>query len=695
MQVYSNSRDQGLSRQELLEENHRLRKKLSSAEARYLFGRNFQQDLLGSINIGFWERDETTKQLVYISKEVAEIVGTSQESLYERYQREGGFYDLIHPDDLDNYRNSLSANLKPESQGDPPRSSIYRLIRPDGEVRHILELKCNKLEERGAAIRTQGMMMDITGSQQSEQTYRESEQLIETLYSYLPVGIQIQNWSSIKSRVDKLQSEGVENIKEYFEDNPLVLKELVDSISITSVNKALLEIYRANSAEDYIEEEESPSDWWNESWADLYASEISALAGSEKIYDNEIHETRSDNSPFVVRFTTRVVEGDEDNWDRVLTVVEDVTERTNILKTIEDNETKLSLAVRTANVGYWHFDEVNDVYLDISEEYANIFGYTVEEFLENFRTYENDSNLIHPEDREKVESAYNSLYDQTLEYRVFHRDGSIVYVREIVKYLRDKNGNYTEAIGTLQDITDLKLAELENTEMLEKLHRKQRLSAVGQMVATVSHELRNPLSAIRLSFQMLQKQTETSGDKKTLRVHKRINRNIDRCDQIINELLDFTRMSELSKHPLQIGEWLESVISEQNIPHGIEVEKHYSLKEVELPFDSNRLRRAVINVVDNACQAMLDHTGEIKKGSLLSISTRITGKRFEIAITDTGGGIPEKDLEKIFEPLYSTKSSGVGLGMSIIKQIMEQHDGDIEIESEENKGTTVTLWLPI
>ena len=113
-------------------------------------------------------------------------------------------------------------------------------------------------------------------------------------------------------------------------------------------------------------------------------------------------------------------------------------------------------------------------------------------------------------------------------------------------------------------------------------------------------------------------------------------------------------------------------------------------------FDPEALRRAVINVIDNACQAMThghDDTGTEGNGRLL-VTTRVADGRIEIEIADTGPGIPEDALAKVLEPLYSTKPFGTGLGLPTVQRIMEDHGGGLEVDSEEGRGTRVTLWLP-
>lgn len=233
------------------------------------------------------------------------------------------------------------------------------------------------------------------------------------------------------------------------------------------------------------------------------------------------------------------------------------------------------------------------------------------------------------------------------------------------------------------------------TETQNQLIKKERLATLGQLTATVSHELRNPLGAMRPSLYIMDKNCDKNDERMTKALEV-ISRNISRCDHIIDELLDFTRITELELQVTQIDPWLESVIDEQVIPEGIKLEKEFSLNDIKLSIDVDRLRRAVINLVENACHAMQDDNRQVndRENSRLNIKTQLNENRIEIIICDTGIGIAKLALDRIFEPLFSTKGFGIGLGMSAVNQIMEQHGGCVEVDTEEGEGTTVTLWLP-
>ena len=214
-------------------------------------------------------------------------------------------------------------------------------------------------------------------------------------------------------------------------------------------------------------------------------------------------------------------------------------------------------------------------------------------------------------------------------------------------------------------------ADITERKRLESgLLRRERLATLGQLTATVSHELRNPLAVIRTSVFVVRDGLNGEGPR-VQRSLERIERSIVRCDRIIDELLDFTRISEIEAEPTPIDAWLEESLNEQTLPSGVALRLEFGMPDMAVPFDRDRFRRAIINVFENDCQAMIGEGRE-----------------------DTGPGIPADVYGRIFEPLYSTKGFGVGLGLPVVKQIMDQHGGGIEIESEEGRGTRVCLWLP-
>ncbi|HVA13073.1 MAG TPA: ATP-binding protein, partial [Stellaceae bacterium] len=300
-----------------------------------------------------------------------------------------------------------------------------------------------------------------------------------------------------------------------------------------------------------------------------------------------------------------------------------------------------------------------------------------------------------------------ALHDADLAaHRPFHNfrfqrvlaDEAIIHVSVSGKPVFDARGNFRGYRGSGRDVTREIAVEVELARRVEErtaelkaaqgeLVRKERLSALGQLTATMAHELRNPLSAIRNTLFAVKETASTKGIDLE-RPISRVERSVARCDRIINDLLDYTRVKELHLSDLAPDPWIEEVLSEQRLPAGIGLERRLDA-DCTVAVDPERMRRVLINLIDNAAQAMTDETCERK----ITVTTALAGDCFELVVADTGGGIAADVLPKVFEPLFSTKSFGTGLGLPMVKQIIEQHGGTIEIVSVIGTGTRVIVRL--
>lgn len=234
----------------------------------------------------------------------------------------------------------------------------------------------------------------------------------------------------------------------------------------------------------------------------------------------------------------------------------------------------------------------------------------------------------------------------------------------------------------------------------DELLRRGRLSQLGQLTATVAHELRNPLGAVRTSAFLLGRKVKD----KNLGVDDqiaRINSGISRCDGIITQLLDFARTKTLQRENAVLDDWVARVVEEesQSLPPAVAVECHLGTGGTNVAFDPSQLNRVLINLMSNASEAMVGKGDEVAKAHSgqprIIISTAFTSRGVEIAVADNGPGIPDSIAEKILEPLFTTKSFGTGLGLPAVVKIMEQHGGGLEVESRPGNGACFVAWWPL
>ncbi len=234
----------------------------------------------------------------------------------------------------------------------------------------------------------------------------------------------------------------------------------------------------------------------------------------------------------------------------------------------------------------------------------------------------------------------------------------------------------------------------------DELINKGRMEQLGQLTATVAHELRNPLGAVRTSAFLLERKLKDKGMGVESQLD-RINKGIVRCDNIITQLLDFSRSKQLHCQPGDLDAWLTGVVEEEakKLPVSVNVELLLGLDGQTFPFDPSRMQRAVINMISNAVEAMVGTADQAAANAVaepkLMISTFVKQGHVSLRVTDNGPGIPPEVLARIREPLFTTKSFGTGLGVPAIEQIAVQHGGRLDIRSDVGHGSVFTVWLPI
>jgi signal transduction histidine kinase len=234
----------------------------------------------------------------------------------------------------------------------------------------------------------------------------------------------------------------------------------------------------------------------------------------------------------------------------------------------------------------------------------------------------------------------------------------------------------------------------------DEIIRKGKMAQLGQLTATIAHDIRNPLGAVRTAAFLLERKfaAECQGIAKPL---ARINNGIARCDGIISELLDFARTSELKTEPLVFDDWLLANVQEQaaNLPDIVAIECHLGIPGVEIEIDTSSMQRVLANFLGNASEAMVGK-GDVQPSSptenpKIIVTTQRSERGVELRVTDNGPGIPADLLEKVRQPLFTTKNFGIGLGLPAVEKVLQQHGGGLDIHSVEGEGTTMITWFPI
>jgi len=242
-----------------------------------------------------------------------------------------------------------------------------------------------------------------------------------------------------------------------------------------------------------------------------------------------------------------------------------------------------------------------------------------------------------------------------------------------------------ESLERLEEIVEQRTKELQDAQ--EELVRQERLAVLGQLAGGVGHELRNPLGVISNAVYYLQT-ILPDADETTKEYLEMIASEVRTSEKIVSDLLDLSRTRAGEREEIAVSDLATQVLERQPPPEKVKVTSKIPSNLPPLFVDSQQIGQVLVNLVTNAYQAM-------PEGGRLTVKANHKKGQVHLSVTDTGCGIPRENMEKLFEPLFTTKARGIGLGLAVSKNLVEANGGSIEVVSEEGKGSTFTVRLPI
>lgn len=251
----------------------------------------------------------------------------------------------------------------------------------------------------------------------------------------------------------------------------------------------------------------------------------------------------------------------------------------------------------------------------------------------------------------------------------------------LAEELRIQSRNYRLTAEQLAE------ANLHIQEVEEAARRSDRLAALGQLSAGLAHELRNPLGTIKASAEMLARQVSAENEV-AREVAGFISTEVDRTNSLVTRFLQFARPLQVRLETADLAQMLDRAIAAaEREANNVAIYKNYDPEIPPFPFDAELMERVIYNLVVNAAQAS-------PPGGTVTVKTREAAGTVEIAVIDRGQGIDPKNLGSIFNPFFTTKASGVGLGLAIVSKIVDEHGGKIAVESEPGRGSVFRVLLP-
>ncbi len=380
-------------------------------------------------------------------------------------------------------------------------------------------------------------------------------------------------------------------------------------------------------------------------------------------------------------------------------VAHDITEKLITEQALQENEERLRLALKAGSLGIYDLDIETGAAI-VSPEYVLMLGYDPAEFCESI---DGLSSRLHPDDKERSSEIFKAyLAGEIAEYRIEFRQQKkngdwiwVLSVGEIVE--RDKDGKPLRMLGTHTEITKLKQAE-------EELLRAKKLESIGTLAGGIAHDFNNLLTVILGNIELAKmimpvdnKVQELLADSKKASLRAR---------DIAQKFITFSSGGDPVKRFGSIVPVIEDAVGLALSGSNIEADGAFPDDLWEVKIDREQMGQAVFNVIENARESMPEggtlniraENIEFAAHSRMDNHAIVAGKYVKITFIDHGKGIPEEDLENIFDPYFSTKKRGeqrgMGLGLSSSYSVIKKHDGYIEIKSARNMGTEVSIYLP-
>ncbi len=437
---------------------------------------------------------------------------------------------------------------------------------------------------------------------------------------------------------------------------------------------------------------------------DYFTNKNHEFAGN---YEYEL--LRKDSTKINVSIEASPMKDDYGNFIGNLALVADITERKQMEQTLRESEEKfraisnsvsdaLILVDDDAKISFW------------SPSAEKIFGYTRSEALGKEahelivpQIYAGGMKVI----RERIikfgKTGKGKIVGKTVELIARKKNGCEFPIKISISAMPLKGKWYGVALA--RDITEqkqtrkrleeystrLEMMVAAQTDELkithERLLKAERLAAIGELAGMVGHDLRNPLAGVKNAAYFLEKKGCSISDAQSVEMFKIIKKCIDHSNRIINDLLDYSKEIHLERGKISLEVLLADALSMIQVPEKVSITSNLAVG-INVNVDVDKIERVFVNLVKNAIDAM-------PIGGTISIASKEKNGNLEISFSDTGEGISDEILPKLFMPLITSKAQGMGFGLAICKRIIEAHGGNINVATAKGKGTTFIVTLPI
>ncbi len=588
----------------------------------------------------------------------AQHIGSQEHSAPDNYGK--AFFSRVHPDDS----RRMQELLKSLTPGNCEYRISYRVALPDGSYANFEECGRAEFDTRGRLVRLWGMAANVTRRSHAEEALRQSEERLRLAIDAAELGTWDYNLATGQLRWNDRQLALMGTTADAFSGTDSDFYERVHPDDRDGVYQAVQRSYRENV--DFRE---------------------------------EFRIVRPDGTILWLAALGRPMRGADGAVQRMVGIAVDISQRKQSEAALRESEARFREIAENIDQVFYVYSVAEQRRLYTSPYFEKLWGCPPPPEDE----MEASLLQIHPDDRQMAaESLRNRLSgnispDEEVEGRILRPDGTVRWIRDRAFAVRGMDGSVERVVGFIQDITPLKEAERRTRQLETELAHANRVSTLGEMTSGLAHELNQPLAAIENYITTCRVHLKRVADvpPEVEECLDAVTQQVDRAAAIIGRLRDFVMRREPRFSSVDINRVIQEVVQLSRS----EFSQHRAQARLELATglpllqcDRIQIAQVVLNLLRNALDAM--HETEPERRYVV-ITTRRVDSAVEISVQDAGPGLTDAEVRQMFNPFFTTKEHGMGLGLTICQTLVQAHGGRIWVQSDAPHGTVFRFTLPV
>jgi PAS domain S-box-containing protein len=526
---------------------------------------------------------------------------------------------------------------------------------------------------------------DITQSNRMQESLAESEKRYRALFESSPISMWEDDFSEVKNYLDGLRLKGIEDFNAFFNKHPREVKKCSGLVKIIDVNNTTLEMMKCKDKETFLKKLDYIFiDKTSNALRDCFVS----FAGGSRSFETGTVHRRFDNEYIDCEVSLTIVPGYENTWARVISALTDVTQRNMMERALKESEKKFRNLFENANDAIAYLSTSGEI-IEVNHAAADMFGGTIDELKGKHFT---DLGFFTAENMPKFVSMLSAIMKGArgpYSVNLVNRNGRQMSLESSAALMKSGH-KITGILIVTRDVT-------ERTKLEEERQQTARLESIGTLAGGIAHDFNNLLTGIMGNIGLAKMNEQPGGE--TYEMLEEAEKASIRAKNLTQQLLTFSRGGLPIKKPISIRKILEE--STEFALRGSNVKPRFSISDDLwiVDADEGQIVQVIANLVINAHDSMPDGgilevnacNAIVKKDVNLPLKP---GKYVEVTVKDKGVGIKEEHLKRIFEPYFTTKQKGSGLGLATVYAIIKKHDGHISVESTLGSGSTFRFYLP-